>query len=120
MKLYEEIILLKEWFTGKWVVENVIPYYKPLIEGKILGRHTFWSNFCIPTFHPEKNKPSLEMSSAGTLQQFFGFNLKGYELSNKRQSLRNCVHPEIGEHVLNCAIRAIENLNVEQAEIFKL
>ena len=32
MKLYEEIIFLKHFFKGKWVVENVKPYYKPLIE----------------------------------------------------------------------------------------
>lgn len=31
MKLYEEILLLKHNFKGKYVVENVIPYYEPLI-----------------------------------------------------------------------------------------
>src|SRR5690606_15205925 len=30
-KLYEEITFLRHWFDGKWVAENVIPYYKPLI-----------------------------------------------------------------------------------------
>src|SRR5262245_42298141 len=32
LRLYEEIMLLRDNFKGKWVVENVIPYYKPLIE----------------------------------------------------------------------------------------
>ena len=27
MKLYEEILLLKHYFKGKWCVENVIAYY---------------------------------------------------------------------------------------------
>lgn len=31
MTLYEEVILLKYWFNGKYVVENTIPYYEPLI-----------------------------------------------------------------------------------------
>ena len=31
MKLYEEIIFLDNYFKGKYVVENVIPYYEPLI-----------------------------------------------------------------------------------------
>jgi DNA (cytosine-5)-methyltransferase 1 len=31
MKLYQEIILLESFFKGKYVVENVRPYYKPLI-----------------------------------------------------------------------------------------
>lgn len=44
MKLYQEIILLKHWFKGKWVVENVVPYYDLLIPGKIIDRHVFWSN----------------------------------------------------------------------------
>lgn len=30
MKLYEEIILLKHYFSGKYCVENVIGYYEPL------------------------------------------------------------------------------------------
>ena len=29
----------------KWVVENVVGYYKPLVEAKQVGRHLFWSNF---------------------------------------------------------------------------
>ncbi len=34
MKLYQEIIFLKHYFDGKYVVENVIPYYDPLIPAK--------------------------------------------------------------------------------------
>ena len=45
MSLYQEIIFLQTYFKGKFVVENVVPYYKPLIDGKIMGRHIFWANF---------------------------------------------------------------------------
>jgi DNA (cytosine-5)-methyltransferase 1 len=31
MKLYQEIIFLENYFKGKYVVENVIPFYEPLI-----------------------------------------------------------------------------------------
>ena len=31
LKLYEEIIFLTQWCKKRWVVENVKPYYKPLI-----------------------------------------------------------------------------------------
>ena len=34
MKLYEEIIFLEHNFKGKYVVENVIPFYEPLIPAK--------------------------------------------------------------------------------------
>ena len=39
MKLYQEILFLKHYFTGKWVVENVNPFYEPLIPPtKEMGR----------------------------------------------------------------------------------
>ena len=50
MALYQRIILLKHWFNGKWVVENTIPYYEPLIKGQIVGGHIFWANFIISKF----------------------------------------------------------------------
>src|SRR6185503_4564267 len=30
MKLYQEILWLKHYFKGKWLVENVNPFYEPL------------------------------------------------------------------------------------------
>ena len=47
MSLYEEIIFLQYNFDKLWVVENVVPYYKPLIQATKLQRHMFWSNFDI-------------------------------------------------------------------------
>src|SRR3990167_11098761 len=41
MCLYQEILLLHHWFTGKSVVENVISYYEPLIVPQQCGRHYF-------------------------------------------------------------------------------
>ena len=45
MKLYQEIIFLKHFFNGKYCVENVTPYYEPLIPAHKRGRHLFWTNF---------------------------------------------------------------------------
>lgn len=46
LKLYEEIIFLQTYAKCKWIVENVVPYYEPLIEPtRRVGRHVFWSNF---------------------------------------------------------------------------
>ena len=40
LKLYEEILFLQHYYkTGKWVVENVIPYYEPLVPAIKKGRH---------------------------------------------------------------------------------
>ena len=59
MQLYEEIIFLRQWGKNiKWVVENVVGYYKPLIEAKKVGRHLFWANFG-PEMDP-KIAPTLD------------------------------------------------------------
>ncbi len=48
MKLYQEIIFLKQYFDGLWVIENVVPFYEYLIKPSVkLGRHPFWCNFQI-------------------------------------------------------------------------
>ena len=48
MLLYEEILFLKHYFKGQYVVENVIPFYEPLIQAKKRGRHLYWTNFNLP------------------------------------------------------------------------
>ena len=50
MSLWQEIIFLKKFCKSKWVIENVVPYYEPLIKPQQIGRHCFWSNFHISYF----------------------------------------------------------------------
>lgn len=103
MKLYEEIIMLSNnWFKGKWVVENVIPYYEPLVRPSIeLDRHLFWCNFNVRKIEVEK---AMSIAYQTGTNDRFGFNLKGVPIKhNKRQILRNLVNPEIGLHFLNAA-----------------
>lgn len=45
MRLYGIIIFLQEHFRGDWIVENVTPFYVPLIVPSArVGRHVIWSN----------------------------------------------------------------------------
>ena len=100
MRLYQEILFLQANFKGKWVVENVKPYYKPLIEPTVvLQRHYFWSNFEITDVEFKKDK--IRIAQIPQLQELHGFDLSGYKLKNKRQILRNCVLPELGKHILD-------------------
>ena len=39
LKLYEEVLFLQHYFKGKWVVENVKPYYEPLIKAQECSIH---------------------------------------------------------------------------------
>ena len=48
MKLYQEIIFLQHHFKGKYVVENVIPYYEPMFNPKKRDRLLYWTNFNLP------------------------------------------------------------------------
>ena len=111
MDLYQQIIFLQTYFKGGWVVENVKPYYKPLIEPTaIIGRHYFWSNFPItgvsdvPRPSGFINKGTLE--GKRELQDWLGihFEEKLYYNGNNcpAQVLRNCVHPQLGLDVFNC------------------
>jgi len=106
MKLYQEIIFLKHNFEGIWIVENVQSYYKPLIAAQNIGRHLIWSNKII------KNKKFeslfLDKATITDLQDKLGFNLKPFKLHNKRQILRNCCLPALGEHILKSALDEIQ------------
>jgi len=99
MKLYQEIIFLKHNYKGLWVVD-VKPYYEPLIKPTIeLQRHYFWSNFNIVSKKFEKD--NIRKAQIPDLQKLHGFDLSDYRLKNKRQILRNCVLPELGQHIIS-------------------
>lgn len=99
MDLYQEIILLHHWFDGKWVVENTIPYYEPLLPYQKVGGHAFWSNFRIPKI--KMGNRNHRGGNVESLQERKNINIDGYNIKNKRQMLRNCVEPELGLHVMN-------------------
>lgn len=116
MSLYQEIIFLQTFFKGKYCVENVIPYYEPLIKPKISERHCFWTNFSI-----DKRRKDLSVTITnsrvstrrtkeqhiGMLQKYHGFDLSNLKTSDtiKIVMLSNCVRPGLGLHILNMAYK---------------
>lgn len=142
LKLYQEIILLNEWFKGKFCVENVIPYYGQkglIIEGLLPQqhhRHLFWCNFKIRTTNkanpPKKinikaqksrNKTFIKNDDPDSLAELIGMPKiinKVYVNGNHSpgQLYRNCVHPKIGKMILDCALNIIEQNNSSQLELF--
>jgi len=103
LRLYEEILFLQTHFKGKWVVENVKPYYKPLTEGKLIQRHMFWSNFSISKKNFDNDK--IRTAQIPDLQKKYGFDLSKYKLKNKRQILRNCVEPKLALHIFQESLK---------------
>ena len=102
MKLYEEIIFLMHNFEGKWVVENVISYYEPLIKPQELASHYFWSNFNLGNKKIETRGHNAIME---VRQQLKGFDLTSYKNIDKQKILRNCVEPETGLHIFNMGFK---------------
>jgi DNA (cytosine-5)-methyltransferase 1 len=102
MRLYQEILFLQYNVECDWVVENVKPYYRPLIQPTFtLQRHCFWSNKIVPPRQFEKDL--IRRAQIPDLQAKYGFNLAKCSLRNKnrRQILRNCIRPDIGKYVLD-------------------
>lgn len=103
MKLYEEIIFLKKFYKGIFCIENVKPYYTPLIEPSFsIGRHYFWSKefLLIPDFANYYNR-DVSRDKKEDLAATLGFNINditGYGF-DCRKVLRNCVIPEIGKAI---------------------
>lgn len=117
MTLYQEIILLDKYFEGKYVVENVIPYYEPLIPAKKLGRHLFWSNFNLGTFKSEHQK--LRGNSMEILQQQRGFDLSKYKMKQRKDTiLLNCVDSDLALHILEMAINQKPKSESSQITLF--
>jgi len=110
MELYEEIIFLNEFFKGKWVVENTFSYYKPLIKPFKAGNHFFWSNFHISNFKLRGCR-AVGVNTIKEKEKKLGFNLDKYSFADikdthkKDKVLNNCVEPELGLHIFNCAFK---------------
>lgn len=111
MRLYEEILFLSHFFEGKFVVENVAPFYEPLvIPTKQVGRHLFWTNFDFCAEDIKRPSGFINMANlAGkkALQEWLGIHYDEniYYAGNHcpAQVLRNCVHPELGRQIFDAA-----------------
>ena len=115
LRLYELKIFLEYNFKGLFVIENVVPYYKPVIEPTAkLGRHLFWANFEITPFELKQPKNFIMLGTvkgSKELKEWLGINYDGNIYYNGNhdpcQVLRNCVHPLLGNHVFECLKKAV-------------
>ena len=99
MGLYQIIIFLEHHFKGKWVIENVKPYYTPLIEPTvIIDRHCYWSNFDISQIVVKKELNICHVK----VSDFSHIDFTGYK-GRRDTLLRNMVNGRVGLHIVNCA-----------------
>lgn len=127
MKLYEEIILLETVskgqtprFKGKYVVENVIPYYEPLIPGLKRHRHLYWTNFNLPNTLTDRSvQISAGLDEVKKLCKFHDYNFYQYKGKQPTKKIaRNLVDYEAGRTILETALGITRKENVKQKSIF--
>lgn len=113
MHLYQEIVFLKTFFKGKWVVENVIPYYDPLIPAQKSGRHLFWCNFRITDIGKDEtiSITNSRESTRRTKEEYVDALKRYHGLDcDDPKLLANCVNPKLGLHIFNMAFKEKQTL----------
>ena len=120
MKLYEEILLLKHLYNGKYVVENVIPYYEPLIPSQKRHRHLYWTNFNLPNKLTNReariSTGTNEVKKLCVFHDYDFYKYKGSQPINKMA--RNLVDYEAGKTIFETALGIIRKSNIKQTELF--
>ena len=122
MKLYEEVIFLENYFDGIYVVENVIPFYEPLIQAKKRGRHLYWTNFNFPTDIGERkmNNNMIEKGNVKQLSEFHDYDFTRYKGEQRMNKIaRNLVDYEAGRTIFETALGIIRKSNVNQTQLFE-
>ena len=121
MKLYEEIIFLDKYFTGKYCIENVIPFYEPLMPAKKRHRHLYWTNFYLPntlskreTFDICRTKNLIK-----ALSEFHDYDFHKYKgKQSKTKIARNLVDYEAGRTIFETMLGILRKENIKQTELF--
>jgi DNA (cytosine-5)-methyltransferase 1 len=120
MTLYQEVLFLQHYYKGKWVVENVIPFYEPLIPAQKRGRHLYWSNFVLPQNLGDRR---FAISSAKNelkgLCKFHDYDFLQYKGDQRMLKVaRNLVDYEAGLTIYNIARGIIQANKTNQLEMF--
>lgn len=121
MELYQEIIFLDNFFDGKYVVENVIPYYEPLIPAQKRGRHLYWTNFKLPANINERKNPDFTRlkNHIEVMSKFHDYDFYKYKGKQPRKKMaNNLVDYEAGKTILEIALGIIRKQNENQLEMF--
>ena len=118
MKLYQEILLLEHFFKGKYCVENVIPFYEPLIPAKKRDRHLYWTNFNLPSDLNGRKANNFIHSKVSDLSDFHDYDFSKYKGNQRVDKIaRNLVDYEAGRTILETALGIINKRDNNQLSI---
>jgi DNA (cytosine-5)-methyltransferase 1 len=124
MKLYEEILFLQHYYkTGKYVVENVIPYYEPLILAQKRDRHLYWCNFILPNIISHRDISGIVSQAKNELKLLCDIHEIDVSSYKGEQSMikiaRNLVDYEAGKTILEKAVGVIKSDSTIQKSLFE-
>jgi len=120
LKLYAEVLFLDNYFDGKYCVENVIPYYEPLIPAQKRGRHLYWTNFNLPTDLNERKSSIIEgKDEVNKLCEFHDYDFRKYKGTQRVDKMaRNLVDYEAGRTIFETALGIFRKKDTNQTSIF--
>jgi DNA (cytosine-5)-methyltransferase 1 len=122
MTLYQQVIFLDNFFDGKYVVENVIPYYQPLIPAKKRGRHLYWTNFNLPNKLSGVKNPDftrLNRDHTKIMSEYHDYDFTKYKGKQPRKKIaNNLVYYEDGKIILDTVLGIKKKENINQTEMF--
>ena len=120
MKLYQEIIFLDNFFNGKYCVENVIPYYEPLIPAKKRGRHLYWTNFNLPNVLGDKKNPDFSRitNKVKVMSEYHNYDFTKYKgKQSVGKMANNLVHYKAGKTIFETALGIISKPKTTQTSL---
>ena len=119
-KLYEEVVFLDNYFDGKYCVENVVPFYEPLIAGKKRGRHLYWTNFNLPNDLQERKVSIMEGNNeVKRWCEFHDYDFYQYNGSQRIDKMaRNLVDYEAGKTIFSVAMGVVIKSKDNQQSLF--
>ena len=119
--MYEEIVFLQNYFEGIFIVENVIPYYKPLLNPQKISRHLFWCNFNLKLCSYRDFTMKGEPNEFERLCEFHDYDFNKYRQSlgvqKKIKIARNLVDYQLGENIFPQCIAYYNSKLFEQKKI---
>lgn len=117
--LYQEVVFLDNYFDGKYVVENVVPYYEPLIPAQKRGRHLYWSNFNLPMILSERKSVNMEgLNEVNEWCKFHEYDFHKYKGEQRRDKMaRNLVDYEAGKTIFEIALGIINKSKTTQLQL---
>lgn len=121
MKLYQEIIFLQHHCKTKYVVENVIPYYEPMLNPKKRDRHLYWTNINLPSKLSLRHFQGMSQAKkeVDLLCDFHDYDFRKYKGSQPINKIaRNLVDFEAGKTIFECVVGSYNQSKFTNGTLF--